>query len=64
MRVPSTGVSGCTPRLCVLTACREHSQVPLACRLRAQLCVLRTRVLWVASGSCVLGMPRAKAACR
>eukprot|EP00969_Alexandrium_andersonii_P138939 6144814-Alexandrium_andersonii.AAC.1 len=43
-RVPNTFLSACMLGVCVLTACREHSQVPLACRLRAGLCVLRTRV--------------------
>eukprot|EP00969_Alexandrium_andersonii_P068281 3011475-Alexandrium_andersonii.AAC.1 len=39
-RVPDMSVSGCAPRICVLRACRGHSQAPLclpaACRaLRA-----------------------------
>eukprot|EP00969_Alexandrium_andersonii_P360967 15456541-Alexandrium_andersonii.AAC.1 len=36
---------------------------PLACRVRAVLCLLRARA-WAASWSCALSMPRAKAACR
>eukprot|EP00969_Alexandrium_andersonii_P012892 562492-Alexandrium_andersonii.AAC.1 len=62
MCVPNTRCSGFVPRVCCLTACREHSQaspcVPHACRAlrvahaRALSCVLKPRAALASGESC------------
>eukprot|EP00969_Alexandrium_andersonii_P183323 8100109-Alexandrium_andersonii.AAC.1 len=42
-RAQTTRVSGCAPRMGMLTALREQSASALACQLRAGLCVLCVR---------------------